>query len=65
MSRTQKCEIVEKRCVTHDCGTSGVRVTSKKWMWIDKLKKFGNVSTSVSSEEKDPQCQKFLLGPVV
>ena len=22
----------------------GVRVTSKKWMWIDKLKKFGNVS---------------------
>ena len=39
-----RCEIMLERCVTHNCGTSKLKVTSKKWAWIERKKKFGNVT---------------------
>ena len=39
-----KCSIENKRCVTHQCGTKSIKVTNKKWDWIEKKKQFGYTS---------------------
>ena len=38
-----RCSIVNKHCVTHQCDTKTIKVTDKKWGWIEKKKQFGYI----------------------
>ena len=47
-NRVMKCVILDDLCVTHGCRTKKIEVSSTKWGYMKRLKRYGNIKKKVT-----------------